>query len=494
MVKNFIFLKITILSFINHIFSKIVLPLKELPRENYLLLYPQNSIYDIIDAENRNSFYTTFQIGYPKQNVPLVIKSKSNYYLIATVCSNINNSSVYINEKYNFSKNFLLNYDYYCETKSNSSRKNWCRENEYLDKELCSFNDDILFYEAQNMSNKIVNINFEIIDFIKDNITGEIGLNLYDREGRSYNSFFGILKTNQLIENYNWYFDFNSPNEKEGKLIIGSLPHEDYSSLYNEDDLILTNSFMDISEEFLKLKFTKIYTIDNENDQNIEYDLGQNAEFCYDFNLIYGTGKYKNYLYNKLEKLLGKDCFIDKIKNFGNPGNFTFFYCKRNKYIKNKLQEIIKPIYLTSFDLNYTFEITINDILKEKGDYIFIQIIFPELNSKWSLGKLFSLKYKFIFNQKEKLIGFYTKKHNQNENGDKEPDSSNFKVILMLCIIAVLSIFLVIFGYFLGKYINKTRKRRANELTDDFDYSQDIKNENNNNINSVFIDEDKNIN
>ena len=251
---------------------------------------------------------------------------------------------------------------------------------------------------------------------------------------------------------------------------------------------------MDISEEFLKLKFTKIYTIDNENDQNIEYELGQNAEFCYDFNLIYGTVKYKNYLYNKLEKLLGKDCFIDKLKNFDNPGNFTFFYCKRNKYIKNKLQEIIKPIYLTSFDLNYTFEITINDILKEKGDYIFIQIIFPELNSKWSLGKLFSLKYKFIFNQKEKLIGFYTKKHNQNENGDKEPDSSNFKMILMICIIAVLSIFLVIFGYFLGKYINKTRKRRANELTDDFDYSQDIKNENNNNINSVFIDEDKNIN
>ena len=172
------------------------------------------------------------------------------------------------------------------------------------------------------MSNKIVNINFEIIDFIKDNITGEIGLNLYDREGRSYNSFFGILKTNQLIENYNWYFDFNSPDEKEGKLVIGSLPHEDYSSLYNEDDLILTNSFMDISEEFLKLKFTKIYTIDNENDQNIEYELGQNAEFCYDFNLIYGTVKYKNYLYNKLEKLLGKDCFIDKISQKNNTNCF----------------------------------------------------------------------------------------------------------------------------------------------------------------------------
>ena len=100
MVKNFIFVKIIVLTFINHIFSKIVLPIQLLPRENYRLIYPQNSPSDIIDNENRKTFYTIFQIGNPIQRVPLLIKPTSDKYLITNI-SNVNNNSIYF-KKYNF--------------------------------------------------------------------------------------------------------------------------------------------------------------------------------------------------------------------------------------------------------------------------------------------------------------------------------------------------------------------------------------------------------
>ena len=66
---------------------------------------------------------------------------------------------------------------------------NWCRECEYFPySECCSFNEDIIFYEDFDKKRKKVNINFESMSNCKDNITGQIGLNLYDLKQRSYNT------------------------------------------------------------------------------------------------------------------------------------------------------------------------------------------------------------------------------------------------------------------------------------------------------------------
>ena len=40
-------------------------------------------------------------------------------------------------------------------------------------------------------------------------------------------------------------------------------------------------------------------------------------------------------------------------------------------------------------------------------------------------------------------------------------------------LIVVLIAIAAVVGYFLGKYINKMRKKRANELLDDYDYKPD---------------------
>ena len=51
-------------------------------------------------------------------------------------------------------------------------------------------------------------------------------------------------------------------------------------------------------------------------------------------------------------------------------------------------------------------------------------------------------------------------------------------MVLYIVIAVALVIITGVVGYFLGKYINKMRKKRANELVDDYDYN--AKTDNNN--------------
>ena len=456
-----------ILLYINYLYCIVVLPIDTLPRENYKLLYNINSPKDIMDEENRKIFFTTFEIGDPVQKVPLLIKPKTDYYLITSVFP-VKNAAVNDNFKnFNFSDNFFTEYDFYNENKSNSYILNWCRESEYYEaEEYCSANDTILIYEDINMKNKnLKNINFALMRNVVDNITGEIGLNLYDEVGRFYNTFLGILKANNLIKDYNWYFDFNSNKDEKGKLIIGSLPHEDYPNLYSEDEILFTKSSQLNRHTYMEMTFDDVYII---NDKEKIY-FSEKAELRYDTNIFVGDRKYEKYLLNQIDYLLKENkCFNDSIRDFDYYYNFTFYYCLNEKEIKDKIYKIITPIYFCSNDFNNTFEIKNNDIIFEKGNYIYIGMIFYDIISKWSLGKIFTLKHKFVFNQDNKVIGFY-KKLEKGKNEKK--NSKDYKLLIIIIIVIVLSIILVTIGIIIGKLLYKARKKRANELCDIYDYS-----------------------
>ena len=458
---------------INYIYCTIVLPLDTLPRENYELTYDINSPKDIMDQENRNSFFTTFEIGFPVQKVPLIIKPKLNYYVITSVFP-VPNITISKNHKnYNFPDDFFNKYDFYNENKSNSSILNWCRETEYYNaEECCSVNDTILFYTDVNMENKIVpNINFELMRNVEDNITGEIGLNLYDEVGRTYNTFLGILKNNDLIKDYNWYFDFDAWNNKKGKIVIGSLPHEDYPDIYSEDDLFYTPSIQLSRLSYMEMRFDTVY-INNKDDKIFFNTL---AELRYDTNIIIGDNIYEKYILSKIDNLLEQQkCFNDTFKDYEHYFNFTFYYCLNDKNIKRKLNEILPPIYFYCNDFNHTFELKINELLFEKDKYIYIPIIFNDITRKWSLGKVFSLKYKFVFNQDKKEIGFYNTNYLEEKN-----ETKNYMIYIKIIIFVVLSIIFLFLGIKIGKMLNKSRKKRANELTDDYEYYSDSNNENN---------------
>ena len=148
--------------------------------------------------------------------------------------------------------------------------------------------------------------------------------------------------------------------------------------------------------------------------------------------------------------------------------NISFFYCENNGNITDELKKRILPIKLFANEFNnYTFEITPEDILLTKGKYILIKIVFPEFNYKWTLGKPFSLKYKFIFNPHIKQIGFYV----NSEDNNKNKGNNFWKYFLYILLIIVLIAIFVVVGIILGKRIyGLKRKKRANEMDDDYEY------------------------
>ena len=118
-------------------------------------------------------------------------------------------------------------------------------------------------------------------------------------------------------------------------------------------------------------------------------------------------------------------------------------------------------IFLYSIDLNYTFEINSNDLLTIKDEYVYLKIIFSMKGNKiWKMGKIFSLKYQFVFNPETKQIGFYRniKKvipSTSNEKGKNEVKEKEIEIYtknyLFYKIILVI-ILIIAFAYLLIKY------------------------------------------
>ena len=467
---------------IKYFFCTIVLPIYSLPKENYKFLYDTNSPKDNIYNEYKKIFYTFLEIGSPSQKIPLLLNTESNSFGI-TSCfpkKNYTNKKIY---NFNITGEFLKknNYDYFNENKSSSFILYDCIGDDFFKAEYaCPAKDTISFFEDINLKNKIQknNLEFELLKNVEDNITGEIGLNTFDPEYRFFNSFLKVLSTFNLTKTYYWYFDFDFPKDFNGKLIIGSLPHENEPNKYSSNDLFYTKAATGWFVIYWSMKFDKIY-INNKTDNNIIY-LDNYVELKFDSNVIIGTYDYDNYISFILnDSIKEKKCFYDYIQGDSVYNQLKFYYCKNENDIKNKLYNILPTIYFFLNDFNSTLELTSKDILMEKGEYIYIQILYDELvKNKWKLGKIFSLKYKFILNPDSKQIGFYKNIKKEEDNDKNNSNNNNYYIIIKIIVIIILSIILILLGLFLGKLLfGIKRKKRANELNDDYEYIND---ENNN--------------
>ena len=109
--------------------------------------------------------------------------------------------------------------------------------------------------------------------------------------------------------------------------------------------------------------------------------------------------------------------------------------------------------------MNYTFEIDLKDLFYTLNDMKYFLILFPVQHSyDWKLGLPFFKKYNLYFDLDKKIIGIYK---------NIKTFSFNFVIFLVIILIAII-IGMGIFIYHILK--KKTRKIRANELNDDFEY------------------------
>jgi hypothetical protein len=487
---------------ITKITSYVSLPIYTLNKENLISKNIPNSVEDLFFGEYCSPLYTEIEVGYPSQKIPLLVEIKTNDFVITSINKMEGNQNSFYSNKtlYDF-KEILKKYSFFNEKKSNTFISEFCMNREIyynyeeyenaVSEESCPAYDIFYLFDNLDMKKKIKinNAYFDLVKNIKDNVTGYLGLHLW-KNSRTQSSFLYLLKKNNLTKNYNFFFDFNNAKEKSGKLIIGSFPDELYQNNFKRNDLYYTEGSQGFY--YYNMKFDKIYI--KYNDTLIYNIENKDFELDFDHDAIIADFEYKKLLMEYLKDLLDdKRCFSSEFRGCSDfyetsKLNITFFYCKNDGNIYDELKKRILPIKFFNHEFNnYTFEILSEDILIQKEKYIFIKIIFPMFSYTWTLGKPFSLKYKFLFNPEVRQIGFYVK-----SNGDDNKGNNILKYFLYIMLIIILIAIFVVVGIILGKKIyGLKRKKRANEMEDDYEYFEGkIKTDNENGGNKAGMNYD----
>ena len=344
----------------------------------------------------------------------------------------------------------------------------------------------ILSEEQFYLNSNPMNINFylAIENYGDSHIQegGRIGLKNSDDYGESQDSnFVKNLKKLNLIASYDISILYNSNklDEDTGILCIGTLPHIVNNNKYNDSEFMYAHTKPNDALE-LSIKNTLL--------NNIPFEYGKMAYFYPEFGFIKGTTNFFDAL-NKMGKWyeyfnINKKCHTAEfqISDFKASDSTTFlfkfygFYCDKDVDINDVLNETLT---FNSSLFRYGFIFNNKDLWMERNGYKFFMILksYSDEND-WVFGKPFFKKYHMVFNQEAKTIGFYANVY-YNYNRDNN-EVSKGKKILYICIISVLIFIVGLLAFFLIRiYINKPRKKRANELLDDnFEYKERENNEN----------------
>ena len=368
--------------------------------------------------------------------------------------------------------------------------------------------DSFLFYNNLNFSQ---NISIEEIEFIygiaspdffdniyPDSCCGYLGLQF--TSGSPYfewDSLIYHLKSNGNINSKYWslifydYVEKKKNNNYDGILIIG-IVENDYKDIFNiksEDDYNKTyTAEYGYKNKNWEIKFNEIYY--NINKQNFSFFNDIQGKLVIDHDYIVGNNEYFNsILENFFNKYINEGiCFIDKNKTLKKTKKSDYqlinvIICDKNKFKEKKK---FPTLYLKHIDLYKIFELNYKDLFQEIGNSIIFSIVLDE-NDKyhWSFGRIFLKKYQFIFDNEQKTITYMKTYKTINEEVIKEKN----KLVIILKIMII--IFLIVgfgLGLFLGKNLwEKNRKKRANELDDDYEYIE--KNDKNENPESGLFEE-----
>ena len=384
---------------------------------------------------------------------------------------------------------------------------NICPSNSFYNKnESISFQninglsqDSFYFYKDIQLSKeeKFDNIVFKYQETNeKNNFCGNIGLNMINCIENEKNNLIYNLKKNNYINNYFVSFSFSEKKafdnyeNLEGEIIIGELPHEYNKDKYSENNLKQDLVTIELVKSYHFI-FDKIYVGLNNKEKILLEDKDKKDESLLkvyleiSYGLISGPDLYQIYIeqnfFNKSE--ISNIC--QKTKDYGRTMDYDIYIC--NKDIESKFYLFPELIF---YKQNHNFNFTFNyeDLFMLKNNKYYFKVIFIGGLKNWRFGLPFFLKYQLVFNQDTKQIGFYT------DCITKEEDKSKINIWIWIVIpIAVLGI--VVATVFISKKLfgNNNRRKKANELDDEFDYETDDKIKKDNE-NKLFEDGEKDKN
>ena len=462
--------------------------------------------FKILEYDNNNNFFSPsymikywkepnifseLLIGNPPQKIGVTFNTK-NYELnlFQNMCD-IPNSfyNKEISSTYKYIKS--INYNYYFNSQLN-----------------CSIINEIIYLPTdQSQNNKIGIENFNII--YSDNKVEEFKKNYFNKQEYKYhlNTCINIgfqssqsvgfgydmnfvdqikhYKKNNisLIKDYDWSFKFITDNS--GFLIIGEKPHEFDKNNYKKEQLLFSGSKNRYYTSDWYLEFNSIYHTGIRENNNSLYNSSfyhdSSVKFDLNLGLIEGTNNYENSIKNDFFTPLinQKICFSEEVEEY------RIYYCDKKQSF-NYIEKYFPILKFCMKQYDMCFEFDYKDLFREKKGILYFLVIFKSKEKKvyrFTIGQMLLKKYLITFNYDTKMIGFYNKNIKIKENENKKLKiyyEYKFKIIIILILVFILNL---IIGFFLGKKIyEKTRKKKLNELNDDYKYeSHDINSYNSHN-------------
>jgi len=438
--------------------------------------------------------FSPVKLGSPPQDIIAFINFNYNYLLIGKLLEipqKIYPNSFYKGYKYDKSYSFI-NITSINNTKKINSKNFICNEKLYLFSKIKDL--------EENIYTSFPNFEFTIeknIRFDYNSIYGLIiGLQLKDDKNYETN-LLNQINTKNIISSNIISFEFK--NENEGILILGKYPHEYMPKKYKKENFKMIYSYR-LKDSYLTnfaINFEEIYSSINKEKYLIQ-KFAKGYLFI-NIGLIIGISEYKNFI----EKLFFNKYINMSIcqKDYTNIDyeEFTIFSCYDNKKFNF---EDFPSLTFNMKSENLFFEFTYKDLFKKIDDKYYFLVVFKNYDvGSWTIGKPFYLKYTLVYNGESKAIGFYSKLNFNKEEQKSEIilfELNVFKIVIIILLLLTFIFLIMISFYYLGKKMNLTKRRKANELDDNYDYysnsdkyklyKKDINEKNNNDSKEQFLE------
>lgn len=431
---------------------------------------PEISINTIISNYFQKTFFAEISAGNPTYNYPLEI-SPYQYIFSSTI------EPKYQRQKNN---NFYANSNTYKNISSLEIQKmsnyirlsDFCNYDDFYFATLNDLNKEEIIIKKVSLSH-CVNANYPVSkNYVIEGLKlSDINATFNFYFGLGDNDFLNLLKTQNLFSTYDFKIEFyqnksinyNEPDDEVGRIIFG-----DFDKLYNDEKYPSTG--------IRETKFEQVQTKVNIygmslSEVSLGFSNGNNkpiagyiiGDFRLDLGLLISdkiyADKIEEYFFNKHLDICKKDSDLI-IK-------YATYICKPE--IKSYRHDF-PTLRIYNKDLDFTFEFTFNDLFKDyKGKYFFL-ILLPTHNfpQRWNFGQIFLKKYELFFNPELRVIRMY----DSNVIPSKPTLLTYVKKVLIGFAIFGLIICAVILAYCIGKFANQKRKKRANELEDEFGYEK----------------------
>ena len=333
----------------------------------------------------------------------------------------------------------------------------------------CIIEENFIFYSDEKLKEKKI-MPFKFIHSTNEtNICLFGSLQKYSNSIDKSRSFLDQLKTLSGASTYTWTLKYTSSDS--GLFIFGDIINNN-KILFDKDNKIknIEENYETIyalnlfsGKIFWKFSSDKLYFGDK--------ILGENniLEIEIDIPFILLKREYFSFI----KEQLFKEYFEQKICDTNIPEyQLSSVSCKKEQFLEktNKLKNIPSLIFqVKQYNLNITF--TPNDFFRIEDDTIyFLMAHHSYKDTQCYVGSLFLQKYPTIFDVDSKQMKIL-KKINNNEV--KKGKGNGIKIFLIVFLTITLSG--IIFGYIglkYGKKLYQARKKKANELDDNYDYTQ----------------------